>query len=81
MTPPPIGCSGCPARWGGTKTAHCSGCHQTFTAMGAFDKHRVGDHAAGTRTCANPASVGLVRTSSRGYPCWASPGDDSEWWQ
>lgn len=80
MRPPPIGCSGCPARWGGTNTAHCSGCHQTFTGVTAFDKHRAGGHAASTRTCVDPASVGLVR-ADRGYPCWGSPGGDSEWWQ
>lgn len=77
MTPPQIGCSGCPARWGGTKTAHCSGCHETFTTVSAFDKHRGGSHPD-NRYCINPGSVGLVLTG-RGYRCWGVPGGDWEW--
>ena len=33
----------CGARFGGLNTAHCSGCHQTFTGLTAFDKNRDGN--------------------------------------
>lgn len=72
----------CQAWWTGLKTAHCPSCHATFTTISAFDKHRTGSHAYDTRTCLDPASVGLVATG-RDYPCWGFPGreetdDDNE---
>ena len=63
----------CDAWWTGLSTAHCSACHQTFTTVGAFDKHRTGKHADDTRYCLSPDSVGLV-DAGRSYPCWAHPG-------
>lgn len=70
----PHSCNGCDNRWGGYNTSHCAACHQTFTGLTAFDKHRDGDHARGTRGCMPPAAVGLV-DASRDYPCWGFPGD------
>lgn len=70
---PPIGCAKCPNRWGGLNTAHCSACHQTFTGITAFDKHRDGNHANDTRHCVHPTTVGLV-DAGRPYPCWGLPG-------
>jgi hypothetical protein len=80
-TRPPHGCSGCDARWDGFNTAHCGtgGCHRTFTGLKAFDAHRKGSHAKGTRHCVDPATVGLV-DAGRGYPCWGHPGDGTKWW-
>ena len=37
-------CPRCPNHWGGLKTAHCAACHETFTGLTAFDKHRTGSH-------------------------------------
>jgi len=39
--------------------AHCgaTGCHQTFSTVANFDKHRIG--GIEERRCADPASVGL----------------------
>ena len=68
-------CTRCPARWGGLKTAHCPACHQTFTTVGAFDKHRSGQHHNSTRHCVDPASLGLV-DAGRAYPCWGFEGRD-----
>jgi len=48
-------------------------CHQTFSSLSAFDKHRDGSHSQGTRHCRPPADVGLV-DAGRAYPCWALPG-------
>lgn len=72
----PIGTNCCDARWGGLKTCHCSACHNTFTSITAFDKHRTGSHALSERTCLEPSAVGLVLTG-RDYPCWGAPGDTS----
>jgi hypothetical protein len=68
-------CARCPARWGGLKTAHCNACHETFTVVAAFDKHRVGSHTDDSRHCVHPATVGLV-DAGRAYPCWGFPGRD-----
>lgn len=70
-------CVRCRKSWGGLKTAHCTACHETFTVVSAFDKHRAGSHAHSTRHCVAPESVGLV-DAGRMYPCWgfASDGDD-----
>lgn len=73
-----VACPRCDARWGGLKTCHCTGCHQTFTVQSAADKHRAGKHTNDTRHCVDPASVGLV-DAGRSYPCWGFPGrEDSE---
>lgn len=69
----PHHCPRCNLRWGGLKTAHCAACHETFTTVSTFDKHRAGSHASGTRHCLPPAEVGLVE-AGRAYPCWAQAG-------
>lgn len=54
-------------------------CHQTFTAISAFDDHRTGSHPLSTRHCQDPATIRLVDVG-RPYPCWGRPGaDDGEW--
>jgi hypothetical protein len=72
-------CSGCGAWWSGLLTAHCTGCDRTFTGFTAFDEHRAGSHASGTRHCVDPASVGLV-DAGRAYPCWGSARSDDDRW-
>ncbi|MGY4869789.1 FDXHR family putative zinc-binding protein [Mycolicibacterium elephantis] len=62
----------CSAQFSGLKTAHCSACHETFSTVSAFDKHRAGSYAADTRRCLPPTSVGLV-SANRSYPCWGYP--------
>jgi len=76
---PDIGCGRCDNRWGGTSTCHCSGCHETFTGLTAFDQHRTGSHTHGTRRCLPPAEAGL-QDAGRHYPCWGNPGDGTKWW-
>jgi len=68
------GCADCGAQWHGFKTCHCSGCHNTFTAPTAFDRHRVGSHGGGRR-CADPAKVDLV-DAGRNYVCWMTFCED-----
>jgi len=37
---PPNTCGACDAEWTGTRPCHCSGCHNTFAGISAFDSHR-----------------------------------------
>ena len=66
-TQPPIGCSGCGTRWSGLNTCHCGGCHETFTSVGAFDRHRRGGK------CLDPAEIGLV-PANKPWTGWSWPG-------
>lgn len=87
-----IGCGGCDSRWGGLLTSHCTGCHQTFSGLTAFDKHRTGSHAKG-RFCLDPrttvdenpesASFGkpIFKLSERAYPCWGLNTESPEFWK
>jgi hypothetical protein len=63
----------CAARWSGSGTCHCGtqNCHQTFTGVGAFDRHRKGG------TCNDPATVGLVPATGRAFQAWTFPSEDS----
>lgn len=69
----PHSCGKCDIRWNGYATAHCGGCHYTFTCIGAFDAHRCG--TGDTAHCKPPAQCGLVK-SGRSYHCWGFPSDD-----
>ena len=85
-------CPRCQNRWTGFKTVHCTGCHQTFTGISAFDKHRTGSHTdsgellidkttgepRGPRRCLPPGDVDLT-DAGRGYPCWGDPAGDNRW--
>lgn len=68
----------CGCWWTGLGIHHCCGCGRNFTSVSAFDKHRDGSHARGTRHCIDPAAVGLV-DAGRKFPCWGWPGDDERW--
>lgn len=48
-------CGQCKTWYTGIATAHCGGCHLTFSRVSSFDKHRVGGK------CKSPAVAGLVR--------------------
>jgi hypothetical protein len=54
-------------------TAHCSSCHETFTVVSAFDKHRAGSHIHDERHCLDPATVGFVYAGGA-YRGWGFPG-------
>lgn len=59
----------CGTRWSGERAAHCAaaGCHQTFTTVGNFDRHRRGG------TCHDPATIGLTERTRSGYTLWSQP--------
>lgn len=48
-------CNGCTATWTGTSPCHCAACHQTWSGIGLFDKHRsqYGDRGA----CLTPEAL------------------------
>ena len=52
-----ISCGTCPNTWTGNAKAHCSGCHRTFSTVGAFDRHRL------RYECQNPAERGLIQAN------------------
>jgi hypothetical protein len=66
-------CLRCGESWTGFTTSHCSGCHQTFAGIQAFDAHRVGTYAK--RGCADPAVVDLVKISRPHWVGWGRPDD------
>jgi hypothetical protein len=81
-------CGTCHSWWTGQLTSHCSGCHRTFTGLTAFDAHRDGNHANGTRHCVDPATLtdskgqpAPLVDAGRSYPCWGYPSDGTEWWK
>lgn len=59
--------------WTGRGACHCSACHQTFTGLTAFDKHRAG---VGDGPCRTPDSIGLVHNDIRHM--WQFPGNGEE---
>lgn len=59
-------CAGCSRRWTGRSRCHCSGCHETFTAITAFDMHRRGSR------CVLPEAAGL---EARPDGMWRHPGE------
>lgn len=46
-------CGGCDTRWAGVSRCHCAGCHETFSGLELFDRHR--RDVRGTPTCLDPA--------------------------
>jgi hypothetical protein len=48
-------CKGCDASWTGLKMCHCSACHQTFSTVALFDRHRSFEGQHGS--CRDPATL------------------------
>jgi hypothetical protein len=76
-----ITCNGCRNWWTGLGAAHCSSCHQTFTGVSAFEMHRSGSHAGGTRHCLDPATIRSEKTgepllvsADKPWAGWSRPG-------
>lgn len=75
----------CGKGWNGYNTCHCTTCHETFTGIAGFDKHRL----AGK--CLDPATMVwgtkskragqlVFRDAGRAYQCWASAESDASRW-
>ncbi len=68
----PHRCGRCESRWAGNSTCHCGGgCHQTFSGVTTFDRHRRNGQ------CLDPASVGLTLQPGRAYECWGNSEETS----
>lgn len=48
----PNTCGGCDATWTGTRPCHCAACHNTFSGLQHFDRHRYANHG-----CIDPATI------------------------
>lgn len=72
---PGYGSCRCGAKWTGYSTSHCSasGCHQTFTSISTFDRHRSDGQ------CHDPAERGLVHVTKRYWSGWGRSGEDTRW--
>lgn len=67
----------CGAWWTGSGRCHCGGCHETFSGLTAFDRHRTQDGEHGT--CWPPAERGL-EVAERPYGLlWRLAGSDYRW--
>lgn len=51
----PNSCGSCDARWASPNAAHCAACHETFGAIGNFDRHRRDGQ------CRHPSELGMVQ--------------------
>lgn len=72
----PHHCARCANRWDGYNTAHCGACHETFTGVEAFDRHRKGAYEPDARRCVVPESAGLELDPSRTYKCYRRSRSD-----
>lgn len=76
-------CGGCTAEWQSLLVAHCASCHNTFSTVALFDRHRV------SYRCAVPsrlrvdsgsrAGLPLMRLDDRGI--WVSAAPRPEYWK
>lgn len=62
----------------GSRTGHCSGCHETFTSGTGFDRHQ--RIRGGQSVCLDPIEVGLeAREDKTGAKVWSLPRGDYSW--
>ena len=70
--PPNAIVHGACGRWwtGGERASHCGSCHETFSSLTAFERHRRG------LRCNPPTEVGLIAREKPFGTLWAIPGPD-----
>lgn len=56
----------CKKRWSGGQTPHCGSCHNTFSGVATFDRHRRDGK------CRTPEESGLTLVPRRAYECWGT---------
>lgn len=63
----------CGKEWSGTRACHCGGCHETFSGIALFDKHRsqYGEHGR----CLDPATLAGVELRDG---VWSRPEMDAD---
>ena len=60
----------CGRWWTGVERSHCGGCHETFTGLTAFERHRKG------LRCNPPTEVGLVAREKPYGTLWGQPAPE-----
>jgi hypothetical protein len=60
----------CQKWWTGNERSHCGGCHELYSSLTAFDRHRRGG------VCLPPASVGLVAREKPYGVLWGNPAPE-----
>lgn len=64
----------CGKWWTGAGRSHCGGCHETFSSLTAFERHRRG------LRCNDPADSGLEAREQPWGVLWGQPGPESRSW-
>ena len=60
----------CKRWWTGAERSHCGGCHELFSSLTAFDRHRRGGR------CLPPESVGLTAREKPYGVLWGTPAPE-----
>ncbi len=69
-------CGGCSNTWGGLAMAHCSVCHDTYSGITSFDRHRNRGKCVNPETYKNEdGELVFERRTSGKVPIWAFPTD------
>ena len=69
-------CGGCENRWGGLAQAHCSQCHQLFSGITSFDRHRRNGKCLDPAKIKNADGELVLELRTNGVtPVWAFPTD------
>ena len=73
-------CPHCERSYSGSDRSggHCMSCHQSFSAQGGFDKHRVGRHGI-DRRCLTIAEMAGKGWHVDGRGDWRMPSNGSPW--
>lgn len=71
-----ITCGSCDNTWGGVAQAHCSVCHELFSGVTSFDRHRSGGKCLKPGTMTNEEGIPVLELRTGGVaPVWAFPTD------
>lgn len=69
-------CSGCSNKWGGMAQAHCASCHELFSGVTAFDRHRSKGKCLAPGSMVNTEGEKVLELRTNGAsPVWAFPTD------
>ena len=63
-------CEGCDHTWTGLLIAHCAACHETFTTVQGFDRHRDSDHCRRPKFARRSDGLALYAKSASAKDAW-----------
>lgn len=66
----------CGKWWTGAQRAHCGACHETFSSLGAFDRHQTWPRGSSGSGCRRPGEVGLTSSARPFGELWSYPSSD-----